>query len=127
MDRIEISRDVFGPSESATGARFRDEVVVCSACRIVYRRVYAGCECLVGGKPGAPCRGRLFPPTAERGIYWLEGTEIRPTKRSKRTAILGKACAKCGAPAGQPCVAVGLLTAAGTIMGSYHAARKVAA
>lgn len=95
MDEIKIYRDVFGPGERRSGARFRDEVRVCTCCRTVVRTLgtrWDACLSQEGKKvprrtvlsedyngPGlrssrwldalvpTPCKGKLFPPSAELG------------------------------------------------------------
>ncbi len=117
MNRVAIFRDVYGAGARQSGARFRDEVLVCSACRKVYRRVAPGFDCFAGGSRGAPCTGRLFPPVAERGYRYLAGARIVYSPRDAR-------CATCGAASGAPCVALGKLTSAGTTMRGVHRARR---
>ncbi len=94
MDEIKIYRDVFGPGERRSGARFRDEVRVCTCCRTVVRTLgtrWDACLSQEGKKvprrtvlpersltfrPSdrwldalvpTPCKGKLFPPSAELG------------------------------------------------------------
>ena len=43
---IQIHRDVFGPGERSNGARFRDEISVCTRCnRVTVTRVDGGTQC----------------------------------------------------------------------------------
>jgi len=51
-----VYRDVFGPGQRSNGARFRDEVVVCTRCKHVYiARMFPGGRCPLG------TTGRLVP------------------------------------------------------------------
>ena len=104
--RVKIWRSTYGPGTRPTGARFRDEVQVCTRCRAVtITRLLPGPECFgtTGRKirrmdamsPEAfrrhghllsdrqlkvlvdePCDGIRMAPTAELGWRWLKGEEI---------------------------------------------------
>jgi len=77
--RIEVWRQTYGPGERPTGARFRDEITVCSSChRTNIAKLWpAGSGCLGRWVEGEPfghyerCTGNAYPPTAALGWRWL--------------------------------------------------------
>lgn len=100
-----IYRHTYGPGERPTGARFRDEVRVCSGCRTVTISRLLGGEMCFGTtgrrvprreamSPDAlerdvrrgradldelvdePCPGIKMSPTAELGWRWLPGAAL---------------------------------------------------
>ncbi len=105
--RVKVWRQTYGPGKRHTGARFRDEVRVCSGCcGVTATRLLPGPECfgttgrtvrrMDAMSPDAlrrwghrlsdaqlreqvqePCRGTRMSPTAELGYRWLEGTRLR--------------------------------------------------
>lgn len=105
-ERVRVWREVHGPGRRRTGARFRDEVMVCPRCRnVTATRLLSGSECfgttgrmirrMDAMSPEAfrrwghrmsdkqlkklvpePCNGLRMSPTAEIGYRWLEGTKI---------------------------------------------------
>jgi hypothetical protein len=74
---VKVYRDVHGPGERRNGARYRDEILVCTRCaaflkpgRWPYPEEGERHHMVQGG---GYCDGLLLSPVAERGWRWLEG------------------------------------------------------
>ena len=105
-ERVKIWRQTFGPGKSPSGARFRNEISVCTRCHhVTVTRLLPPGECFgtTGRKVrrmdamsleafqrwghrmsdrqlkalvNEPCAGIRMSPTAEIGYRWLEGTNV---------------------------------------------------
>ena len=91
MQSVKVIRDVHGPGERQNGARYRDEILVCTRCKAMLKP---------GRWPypeeGEPhyfsqhsyprgCDGLLLSPVAERGPRWLRGQKLDRRRRLKCT------------------------------------------
>lgn len=82
MARVKVIRDVHGPGERENGARYRDEILVCTRCKAMAapgRWPYPEegdrhCHILHSYPQG--CDGLLLAPVAERGPRWLRGVRV---------------------------------------------------